>query len=46
MDKAHSEYANYKDKRLNEPSAAEIAFLEATEKELMALENKRRLSSQ
>ena len=42
LEKAHSEYAAFKDKTLASPTAAEIAFLEKTEAELKALENKRK----
>lgn len=46
IEKAHREYANFKEKQLDAPSAAEMAFLESTEKELKALENKRRVSQE
>ena len=46
LEKAHREYTNFKAKQLDAPSAAEKAFLEATEAELKSLENKRRISQE
>ncbi len=42
LEKAHKEYAAFKDKTLASPTAAEKAFLEKTEAELKALESKRK----